>query len=90
MRDIAYGEKASFTDYTNTQNGEIFIVTCNADDAEVHLSKAGISAEVGTIRAVSSFDLSLEKKFNTQYRRKYRTKHGEAVLILSFEKEIIN
>lgn len=90
MPSISYGEKASFTDYTNSPNGEIFIVTCDADDAEVHLSKAGISAEVGTIRAVTSLDLSLEKKFDTEYRRKYRTKHGEAVLILTFEKEIIN
>lgn len=77
-------------DYTNSPNGEIFIVTCDADEAVVHLSKAGISAEVGTIRTVTSLDLSLEKKFDTEYRRNYRTKYGEAVLVLTFEKEIIN
>lgn len=90
MHSISYGEKASFTDYTNSPNGEIFIVTCDSDEAVVHLSKLGIHEEVGTIRAVTSFDLSLEKKFDTEYRRKYKTKHGEAVLVLTFEKEIIN
>jgi len=90
MPPISYGEKASFTDFSKTPNGEIFIVTCGAEHAEVHLSKSGIHSEVGNMREITSFDLSLEKKFNTEYRRNYRTKFGEAVLVLNFEKETVN
>lgn len=90
MPEIPYGKKASFTDFTNSQNGELLIISCESDRGTVSLSKSGISSEVGTIRETVSFDLRLEKEFTDRYSRPYKSKYGPATILLTFEKESIN
>lgn len=87
---IRYGENGSFTDY-GPAGTHIIVVECLADRGEVHVSKAGTTAEIGSLRIVNSANYTKEAEFTDKHQRMIKTRIGiEAVILLEFEKEIIN